>query len=263
MIDSLYIAITGLHAQQTRIDTISNNLANVNTPGFKKARVSFEDLVYRPMTTDWMSTPGVADVERNLRIGGLGTFIARTEQDFSQGDLRQTQRSLDFAIQGQGFFQVEMEDGSTAYTRQGSFSLDPDGGFVTATGQRLLPAIRVPSDATQVAVSRSGIVTALVPQEDQPIEIGRIELANFLNAGGLRAIGSGLYQATEASGEAFVGEPQDLGLGRIEQGFVEASNVDFVEELSEVVLAQRAYQLNARALQAADEILGEINNLRR
>lgn len=260
MIDSIYLSLGGLQAQQTRLDVVSNNLANVNTSGFKRGRVSFQDLMYQPLNAAQGSTqsPGVAD-----SFLGTGATVARTEQVFSQGDLRQTQRPLDLAIQGQGFFQVELPDGSTAYTRLGQFALNEAGELVTGDGFRLNTSVRVPTDATDIKVSAVGEVTAAVSDDANPVDLGQLDLVNFANPASLRPIGSGLYITTEQSGEPYSGIGGDLGLGTVKQGYLEASNVDFVEELTELEMAQRAYQMNARVLQAADEILSEINSLRR
>ena len=259
MIDAIFSSISGLQAHQLRLDALSNNLANVNTPGFKKTRVNFADLMYRPVTG------GVADadaLQKSPQIG-LGTAVASTEAIFSQGDLRQTQRPLDLAIMGQGFLEVQLADGGYAYTRLGSLRLNETGELVTLDGLHVAGDIRVPPEATALVIQQDGRLMATLPGEDEPEEIGQLELAGFVNVSGLKSLGSGLYGVTEESGEAFYGAPGDVGLGRLRQGFLEMSNVDFVEELSELVVAQRAYQLNARALQAADEVLAEINSLRR
>ncbi|WP_162932217.1 flagellar basal-body rod protein FlgG [Solimonas sp. K1W22B-7] len=259
MIDAIYASISGLQAHQLRLDALSNNLANVSTPGFKKTRVNFADLMYRPVTG------GVTDagVQEKLPQLGLGTAVASTEAIFSQGDMRQTQRPLDMAILGQGFLEVQLADGSFAYTRLGSLRLNETGELVTQDGLRISGDIRVPAEATKLVIGQDGKIMATMPGEDDPEEIGQLELTGFVNAAGLKLLGGGLYGATEESGEAFYGTPGEVGLGKLRQGFLEMSNVDFVEELAELVVAQRAYQLNARALQAADEVLAEINGLRR
>lgn len=258
MLDAIYTSISGLQGQQQRLDTISNNLANVNTPGFKKARVNFADFLYTPIGP---AAEGAATGAPE--VVGLGTRVAGMTQVFSQGDLRQTDRPLDLAIQGRGFFEVEMTDGALAYTRLGALRLNDLGELVTQNGLRITSDVRVPSDATALFIAPNGEVSARVPDEDKPIVIGTLELAGFINAEALRPMGDGLYAATSESGQAFYGLPGEEGLGRLQQGFVEAANVDFVEELTELTMAQRAYQLNARVLQAGDEILAEINNLRR
>lgn len=261
MLDAIYAAISGLRAHQVRLDVVSNNLANVNTTAFKKGRVSFEDLVRRPATAvdriDQSRDPG-----EPVRAG-LGTMISKSWSEFAQGDLRQTERALDLAIQGRGFFEVELADGRTAYTRTGSFQLNEAGELVTATGDRLVPATSVPPDTLEIRVSGDGVVLVTLPNVAAPVEVGQIDLVTFVNPSGLRQVGDGLFEATEDSGEPYVSEPGAAGAGMLRQGFLEASNVDFVQELVELVTAQRAYQLNSRALQAADEILAEINGLRR
>ncbi|MDM4772905.1 flagellar basal-body rod protein FlgG [Solimonas sp. SE-A11] len=259
MLDAIYASISGLQAHQLRLDALSNNLANVNTPGFKKARVNFADLMYRPVEAAAADSEA-ADKPRQV---GLGTAVASTEAIFSQGDLRQTQRPLDMAIFGQGFMEVQLADGSFAYTRLGSLRLNETGELVTTDGLRVSGDVRVPAEATQLVIDQDGRILATLPGEKDPEEIGQLELVGFVNATGLKSMGSGLYAATSESGDPFYGKPGEVGLGKLRQGFLEMSNVDFIEELSELVVAQRAYQLNARALQAADEVLAEINSLRR
>ena len=260
MLDAIYASISGLQAHQLRLDALSNNLANVNTPGFKKARVNFADLMYRPLEAAAAEPMSAEDKPRQV---GLGTAVASTEAIFSQGDLRQTQRPLDMAILGQGFIEVQLADGSLAYTRLGALRLNETGELVTAEGLHVSGDIRIPAEATQLVIGQDGRILATMPGEENPEEIAQLELAGFINAAGLKSLGSGLYGVTNESGEAFYGKPGEVGLGKLRQGFLEMSNVDFVEELSELVVAQRAYQLNARALQAADEVLAEINSLRR
>ena len=193
----------------------------------------------------------------------MGTVAASVEQLFSQGDLRQTDRPLDVAIQGQGFFEVERPDGTSAYTRLGSFRVNDLGEIVTGEGYRLAGSFRVPVDATEINIAPDGVILVDVPGESTGIDIGEIQLVNFVNPGALDPIGGGLYRATESVGLPAVAPPGEAGLGLLRQGFLEAANVDFVEELVELVAAQRAYQLNARVLQVSDEILAEINGLRR
>lgn len=259
MLDAIYTSFSGLQGQQQRLDTISNNLANVNTPGFKKARVNFADFLYMPISP----ATGEDSAAPAPEMVGLGTRVAGMTQVFSQGDLRQTDRPLDLAIQGRGFFEVEGADGALAYTRLGALRLNELGELVTQNGLRITSDVRVPSDTTALFIAPNGEVSARVPDEDKPIVIGTVELAGFINAEALRPMGDGLYATTNESGQAFYGLPGEQGLGRLQQGFVEAANVDFIEELTELTMAQRAYQLNARVLQAGDEILAEINNLRR
>jgi flagellar basal-body rod protein FlgG len=258
MLDSLYIAATGMQAQQLNVDTISNNLANISTNGFKRARVSFEDLVYRQL-------PQAASrqVEGSVPRLGTGVSIGSAAQLFGAGDLKKTDLPLDLAIRGSGFFEVSLPDGPSAYTRAGSLRLDPDGRLSTAQGYLLTPEIRIPPDASNIVVDAAGVVRVTLPDEAQPIEIGQIELANFVNAGGLRPLGNNLYAPTEASGDAQTGRPGEQGLGNVAQGFVEGSNVKLVEEFVNLVVAQRAYEASAKAIQASDEMLAIVNGLRR
>lgn len=260
MLDAIYSSLSALHSQQTRLDITSNNLANVNTSGFKKQRAVFSELVSsRPIDP---LNPTVS-TDQAQRFNGLGTYIAAIRADFSNGDMRQTSRSLDVAIQGAGFFELERSDGTLVYTRLGSFSVNSDGELVSATGLPLSDNIRVPADATAIEIDRDGTVLAKVPDEDQPVELGQIVLAGFTNAEGLQDLGDGVFRATDKSGDAYRMTAGESGMGTLQQGFLEASNVDFVEELVELSIAQRAYQLNARVLQAADEMLAEANGLRR
>jgi flagellar basal-body rod protein FlgG len=261
MLDAIYSSLSALHSQQVRLDVTSNNLANVNTGAFKKKRAIFSELVY-PQAPDRAYTNPLAP-DRTRITGGFGTYIKQVRSDFVSGDLNQTDRSLDVAIQGLGFFEVEKSDGSVLYTRHGSLSVNSDGDLVSSTGLRLSDGIRVPTDATAIEIGKDGIVLASVPDEAQPIELGQIMLANFANAESLETAGDGLFRATDQSGQAYKLIPGESGLGMLQQGFLEASNVDFVEEMVELSMAQRAYQLNARVLQAADEMLAEVNGLRR
>lgn len=261
MIDSLYISATGLQANQLRIDAISNNLANVATPAFKKARVTFDDVLYRAVAPT-IATSVDSSGEDADSLGG-GTVVSKINRFFTQGALQATQRPLDLAIQGNGFFEVERADGSLAYTRAGAFAVNDVGDLVTSEGAHLRPGIRIPPDAVEVLVSDTGDVAVRLPDATSPVLVGHLELAQFINPDGLKPIGAGLYQATAASGDPFVDVPGQQGLGTLKQGFLEASNVDFSEELVELLLAQRAFQLNAKMVQASDEMLAEINSLRR
>lgn len=259
MLDSLYIAATGMHAQQLNVDTISNNLANVNTLGFKRARVNFEDLVYRQL-------PQAAGLRhQGDRVARLGTGVAvgSVAQIFAGGDLKKTELPLDLAVRGSGFFEVTLPDGSHAYTRAGSFQLDRDGFIATAQGHQLSPTIQVPPDASALTIDAAGSVRVTLPGESQPVEIGQLELASFINEGGLRPLGDNLYGTTEKSGDAQTGKPGEKGLGSVAQGFVETSNVKLVEEFVNLIVAQRAYEASSKAIQAADEMLAITNSLRR
>jgi flagellar basal-body rod protein FlgG len=258
MLDSLYIAATGMHAQQLNVDTISNNLANVNTTAYKRARVSFENTLYREIGR---GSP-LLGAEAPARFGA-GVAVSDTSKIFADGDLRKTDGALDVAIRGPGFFEVLLPDGGRAYTRSGSLRVTRDAVLATSEGHVLLPALNVPPEATDVAIDPSGYVSARVPGDNRPVELGRLDLVRFANPGGLSAVGGNLYLATERSGDALPGKPGEEGFGTLVQGFLESSNVKLVEELIGLVLAQRVFEVNARAVQASDEILGMVNNLRR
>jgi len=263
MMRSLWTAATGMYAQQVNIDVISNNLANVNTTGFKKSRVDFKDLFYQ--TLKLAGTP-VAGGELELPVGyqvGLGVRPAAIFKIFSTEGLQETKNPLDLAIEGDGFFQVLLPDGTTAYTRDGSFKIDSDGRIVTSNGYLLYPEITIPDDAESITISRDGTVSVLRAGETSSEELGRIELARFINPSGLRSIGDNLYTETDASGAPITGNPGESGLGMVLQGFLETSNVNVVEEMVKMIIAQRAYEVNSRAVQTSDDMLSIANNLRR
>jgi len=257
MSDALYISATGLRAQEEQIDVIANNLSNVNTPGFKKSRVSFEDLMYKNIGS---SELGIPDATGKL---GLGANVASVVKDFGVGDMKKTDRALDLGIRGDGFFEVSMPDGSLAYTRTGSFRINNEGVLVNNSGYPLSPMIQVPPDAEDLLIKADGTVAAKMPGEDSPVELGQLELAGFVNASGLNAIGDNLYKPTNESGDALYSTPGENGSGLVAQGFLEASNVKLVEELTNLMLAQRAYEINSKVIQAADELMSITNNLRR
>lgn len=257
MIDSLYIGATGLNTQQVRIDTIANNVSNVNTTAFKKGRVSFADMFYRRLD----SSAPLNLAAQNAQVG-LGTAITRTDSIFSAGDLVQTTNPLDLAIQGNGFFEVRTTGGETVYSRLGSLRLTADGELQTQNGDLLASSVRVPPDATSIVIGQDGEVSAVVPGQRDPVVLGTFELANFVNPEGLRAIGGGLYAETESSGQPYFATPGENGVGTLSQGFLESSNVDLTTELIDLVVAQRAFQLNSRVVQISDEILSTIANLR-
>lgn len=259
MIDSLYIGATGMQAQQTNVDMIANNLANVNTSAFKRGRVNFEDLLYRNVASASM-TGQPAD---NLQSTGVGVAIANMGKIFTQGDTKKTDAPFDVAIQGQGFFEVTLPDGSLAYTRSGHFQVNNDGYLVTSDGYSLKTPIQIPADAKEVLIQPDGLVLVSVPNETNPVEIGQIELTNFVNPDGLNPQGNNLYIATNLSGDATTGKPGEANMGTLQQGFLESSNVKLVEEMINLITAQRAYEVNAKIVQASDEMLGLSNNLRR
>ena len=254
MIDALYISASGLRSGQKQIDVISNNVANMNTPGFKRGRVNFVEV----------ATAGVAAATGSpVESTGNGTRIHSTSTMFGEGELRATQNPLDLAILGAGFFEFEAEDGTLVYSRDGQFRLDAEGQLVNVQGLRLSRPVQIPADATQVRIAPNGEVTALLAGQAERSLLGVIELTAFAASDALVAIGDNRFTATEAAGAPAYGRPGDTGFGKVQQGYVEMANVEMVEEMTALVLAQRAYQLNARVLQASDQILETINNLRR
>jgi flagellar basal-body rod protein FlgG len=251
-----------MEAMQTQIDVIANNMANVNTVGFKKARAEFQDLLYQEVRAPSAQRDrGNAGRPAGIEIG-MGTRLIATQKMFETGDLKQTQNQLDLAIEGQGFFRVRMQDSSFAYTRAGDFKLTAEGQIVTSQGQPLEPALFVPPETTQITVEDNGTIKALQPGDVDPVEVGRLELAQFVNPTGLRSLGGGLFAETEASGRALLGEPGQDGMGTVSQGMLEGSNVAVVEEMIDLIAAQRAYEINSRVIRAADEMLGEAAQLR-
>ncbi|THB75543.1 MAG: flagellar basal-body rod protein FlgG [Gammaproteobacteria bacterium] len=259
MIESLYIGATGLHTHKTQIDLISNNLANVATPGFKKDRVNFQDLLY----SNSLATNGVGNTPNAQTRVGYGTAISSAEKVFDLGELKKTDRALDIAIRGKGFFEITLPNGDKAYTKAGVFAIDEFGTLITANGYQVSANVQIPSDATELIVKENGEVLVRVADEVDPISIGSIELADFVNPSALNPLGDNLYAPTEQSGVAYFGDPGESGFGKLAQGFVEVSNVSFVEEMTNLVVAQRAYEINAKLIQAADQILSITNDLRR
>jgi len=260
MIRALYTAASGMSAQQANLDTVANNLANSATAGFRRRRLQFEDMVYQNLIT-----PGSPASQQTVAAGlqiGLGTRAAATEVIQSQGDFNQTGNSLDLAIQGAGFFQVSRPDGTTAYTRAGSFHMNAQGTVVTAEGDQLTPAITVPANATALTISQYGVVSATLPGQTTPAQLGTVQLANFANPGGLNSLGGSLFQQTAASGNAVVDAPGGAsGAGTMQQGYLENSNVDVVAEFVQMILAQRAYESNSKVVHVADDMYSQINNM--
>ena len=256
---ALWIAKTGLEAQQTRMAVISNNLANVNTMGYKRARAVFAELLYQ-----MKEQPGAQSTQNTLLPTGLalgtGVRTVATEKLFTQGNLVQTGNSLDVAIEGRGFFQVLMPDGSVAYTRDGSFKLDAQGQLVTSQGYPIQPAITIPSGAQSVTIGSDGTVSVVVAGSTTPTQAGTLQLADFVNPAGLQPIGNNLYVETASSGTAQAGTPGVSGLGRVIQGSLETSNVNVVEELVNMIETQRAYEMNSRLIAAMDEMLRYASN---
>ena len=261
MIRALYTAASGMNAQQANIDNVANNLANVNTTGFKKSRVEFEDLVYQQMRAPGSATSTESEAPVGLE-SGLGARAVATARNFSTGNLRSTAGPLDLAIEGSGFLQVAMPGGLTGYTRAGALHLSGQGQIVTAEGYPIQPAITIPSNAVSISISKDGIVSASV-SDGPPQQLGTIELANFQNPGGLEARGGNMFVATTASGDALTGVPGADGMGTLQQGFLEDSNVSVVEEMVNMILGQRAYEASSRVIRAADEMLQQVNQLAR
>jgi flagellar basal-body rod protein FlgG len=260
MIRALYTAASGMIAQQANIDNVAHNLANVNTAGFKKSHMEFEDLVYQQTRVAGAPTSATAEAPIGLEMG-LGTRAVGTSRDFSSGNLRQTAGSLDVAIEGAGFLQITLPTGVTGYTRAGSLHRDSQGLVVTAEGYALEPQITIPANATSISISKDGIVSVSVPGQTAAQQLGTIELAGFQNAPGLQAIGGNLFVATSASGEPQVAAPGIDGLGTLAQGTVEDSNVSVVEEMVNMILSQRAYEANSGVIKAADQMMSEVNNM--
>ncbi len=262
MIKAMRTAASGMVAQQMNVDNIANNLANVNTTGFKKSKVEFQDVLYQNLRKAGTATALGAMVPTNLDIG-YGTRAVATVREFSVGDLMQTGNPLDLAIEGNGFFQVTMPDGSMAYTRDGALKLSAEGRVVTSDGFFVYPEITIPDNATSLAVGLNGEVSAQVVGTDEPQVIGQIELAKFINPAGLSAVGHNLYLQTPASGNPIVGSPTEEGLGKLNQGYLEVSNVKVVDEMVNMIVAQRAYELNSKVVQTSEDMTQIVNNLKR
>jgi flagellar basal-body rod protein FlgG len=262
MIRSIYTAATGMEAQQLYMDTISNNLSNVNTNSFKRERVEFQDLLYQTL-----KEPGTRNSEGEMAPSGievgLGVKPGATQRIFEQGPLTQTTNDYDLAISGTGFYQISMPDGGIAYTRDGSFKSSSDGTVVTSDGYPVYPQITVPEGASDFQVNSSGVVQVTLQGEKQSSQIGQIELTRFINPSGLKALGSNLYTETESSGEPVVETPNQNGMGTIQQHYSEASNVQIVEEMVNMISAQRAYEIVSKAIQTSEEMMTIANNLKR
>ncbi|WP_120907996.1 flagellar basal-body rod protein FlgG [Helicobacter pylori] len=262
MLRSLYSATSGMLAQQTHIDTTSNNIANVNTTGFKKSRADFNDLFYQAMQYAGTNTSNTTLSPDGMEVG-LGVRPSAITKMFSQGSPKETENNLDVAITGKGFFQVQLSDGTTAYTRSGNFKLDEQGNLVTSEGYLLIPQITLPEDTTQVNIGVDGTVSVTQGLQTTSNVIGQITLANFVNPAGLHSMGDNLFSITNASGDAIVGNPDSQGLGKLRQGFLELSNVRLVEEMTDLITAQRAYEANSKSIQTADAMLQTVNSLKR
>ncbi len=259
MTQSLWVAKTGLDAQQTRMTVISNNLANVNTTGFKKGRAAFEDLMYQTVKQAGGATTQQTEAPSGLNLG-TGVRVVATEKMFTQGNMLQTGNGLDAAVNGRGFFQVTMPDGSTAYTRDGSFQVSSQGELVTSSGYPIQPGITLPENAQNVTIGADGTVSVTVPGQAAPQQVGQILIADFINPAGLQPKGENLYTETAASGSPQSGAPGLNGLGNLQQGSLESSNVNVVEELVNMIETQRAYEMNSKAISTADQMLQYVNN---
>ncbi len=260
MIRSLWIAKTGMDAQQTQLDVISNNLANVGTTGFKHARVAFEDLLYQNLRQSGANSTQDTLLPTGLQIG-TGVVPVATEVMFDQGNLQQTNNQFDLAINGNGFFQVQMPDGTTAYTRDGSFQINATGQLVTAAGFPVIPAITIPAATQSVTIGQDGTVTVTLQGKSSPTTVGTLQLASFINPPGLQANGQNLFLETAASGTPSANTPGTNGLGTVQQGFIETSNVNVVSELVNMIQTQRAYEMNSKSIQTADQMLSKLSDL--
>jgi flagellar basal-body rod protein FlgG len=260
MIRSLWIAKTGLDAQQTQMDVISNNLANVSTSGFKRSRAVFEDLLYQTMRQPGAQSSQQTQLPSGMQIG-TGVRPVATERIFTQGNLQQTGNDKDVAINGSGFFQVALPDGTAAYTRDGSFQVDAQGQLVTASGFVVQPAITIPADAQSITVGRDGVVSVRQPGQPAPVQVGALQLTTFMNPAGLESKGENLYVETAASGTPSVNAPGTNGSGVLVQGYVETSNVNVVEEMVNMIQTQRAYEINSKAITTSDQMLQKLSQI--
>ncbi len=259
MNQSLWVAKTGLDAQQTRMSLISNNLANVNTTGFKRGRASFQDLMYQTVRQPGAQTSQQTQSPSGLMVG-TGTQVVSTEKMFTQGNLLQTNNAFDLAINGRGFFEVQLPDGSAAYTRDGGFQVDSQGQLVTASGYPLQPGINIPPNAQSVTIGSDGTVSVQLAGEAAPQQVGSVTVADFINPAGLQPKGENLFAETASSGTPQTGAPGQSGLGLLIQGSLESSNVNVVEELVNMIETQRAYEMNSKAISTTDQMLAYVSN---
>jgi flagellar basal-body rod protein FlgG len=263
MFRALYTAASGMTAQQMNLDNVANNLANSSTAGFRKRRIQFQDLMYQNVIAPGAASTQQTTVAAGLQVG-LGTRSAASVMVQTEGDLNQTGNPLDMAIKGQGFFQIRLPSGELAFSRAGNFHTDSQGNLVTAEGNPLDPAITIPPDALTVTVGSDGTVTITQPGQSQAQQVGNIQLAMFANPGGLNSIGNNLFLPTSASGDPVLGTPGGAeGLGELEQGMIENSNVNVVEEFIQMILTQRSYEANSRVVRAADDMFQQLNSLTR
>ena len=261
MLRALNSAATGMEAQQMYIDVTSNNLANVNTTGYKKVRANFQDLMYQIQAAPGGGTSQATETPSGIQIG-LGVRTATTQKEFQTGSLKNTGNFLDVAVEGDGFFQITQPDGSIGYTRDGAFHLDENGALVNANGFPLDPAIAVPIEVTAVTIGQDGTVTGQTTAQSEPIQLGQIQIANFVNPAGLISAGGNIFKESGSSGPPIVGNPGENGFGTLNAGFLEMSNVAVVEEMIHLITAQRAFEFNSKAVQAADGMLRELGQLR-
>ena len=259
MSEALRIAQTGLEAQQTKMATIANNLANASTAGFKRGRVVFEDLLYQNLTQVGAQSSQDTEMPSGLMLG-TGVRVVATEKLFTQGNIEQTENSLDVAIEGRGFLQVLLPDGSLSYTRDGAMQIDSQGQLVTSNGYVIQPSITIPQDALSITIGSDGIISAMTPGSTATTQLGQLQLADFINPAGLQPVGKNLFLESGASGNPQVGNPGLNGLGSVLQGFIESSNVNVVEELVGMIETQRAYEMNSKAISTSDEMLQYVNN---
>lgn len=260
MIRSLWISKTGLDAQQTQMDTIANNLANVSTNGFKRSRAVFEDLLYQTIRQPGAQSSQQTQIPSGLQIG-TGVRPVAAERIHTQGNLQQTGNQLDVAINGSGFFQVLMPDGSTGYTRDGSFQRDAQGQMVTASGFPVQPAITLPANAITVTIGRDGVVSVTQPGVAAPVQVGALQVTTFINPAGLMAQGENLYQETASSGTPSANVPGTNGSGLLSQNYVETSNVNVVEEMVNMIQTQRAYEINSKSITTSDQMLQKLSQM--
>jgi len=260
MMRSLWISKTGMEAQQTQLDTIANNLANVSTNGYKRAHAVFEDLMYQNLRQAGANSSEQTTLPTGLQAG-LGTRSVATARNFSQGGLQQSSSPLDVAIRGSGFFEIQLPDGTNGYTRDGSFQVNAQGQLVTNTGFTVQPGITIPANAQSVTIGTDGTVSVGLPGQALPQSVGQLQIASFINPAGLEPKGGNIYTETAASGTPNTGTPGQNGLGSLQQGFVETSNVNVVEELVQMIQTQRAYELNSKAIQVSDQMLQKLAQL--
>jgi flagellar basal-body rod protein FlgG len=264
MLDSMYIGATGMHAQQMNVDAVANNLANVNTVGYKRARVSFVDMIARDTTlrSTGSTVPSLTGLDE-IQRAGMGVGVTGIAKVFDLGDIKKTDSMYDVAISGEGFFEVTLPDGTSAFTRGGSLKVGTDGLLATQAGHPFKPAIVIPETAQSLTIEQTGRVLVRMPDQSDFVELGQLDMVRFTNASGLEARGDNEYRATAASGEPIAGRAGSDSLGTVRQGYLEGSNVKLVDEMVNLMMAQRAYEASAKVVQASDEMLGMVNGLRR